>query len=157
MGCFSYMCKKSGKAILSDSFSGDAVHLFLLYKGEVIEYMYGNYDSYGRVFSNSNGSFEWKMDWSDIIDLSYENDNTSGIAAILDSHFNGEFPTERSNFDPNQGWGDDSVIKKVENPFHKVFKEIKKEEIKKEEIKTKIDYKKLINLISYAEDILNKI
>ena len=50
MGCFSFMCKECEKPILSTSFSGQEVKLFLLNKGEVIQEMEGQYDSYGRVF-----------------------------------------------------------------------------------------------------------
>ena len=133
MGCFSFLCQRSGKAVLSTSFSGDAVHLFLLKDGKVTEHMFGNYDSYGRVFNNDGGSFDWKTDWSDVCDLmsSYENDS-NGICAILAPYWkDGDaYPTERSEDDPNQGWGDDmelmgdcdeNFVKKVENSFHKVF------------------------------------
>ncbi len=50
MGCFSFMCKKCGKAILSSSFRGQEVELFLLKDGRVIQHMSGEYDSYGQVF-----------------------------------------------------------------------------------------------------------
>lgn len=140
MGCFSFMCKKSGKAVLSSSFSGDAVHLFLLKDGKVIEYMYGNYDSYGRVFKTTlrkdvehelHDSFEWNMDWSDVCDLIFDKDESNGIAAILDEYYDCEFPTTRSEGDPNQGWGDNGELlfsrsnnlqEWVKEPFHKVYK-----------------------------------
>jgi len=133
MGCFSYICKKTGEPVLSSSFNGDAVHLFLLYKGKVIEHMYGNYNSYGQVFQlGSDGSFGWKMDWSDVCELQFGTDESSGIAAILDIAFDGNLPTEKSKDDPNQGWGEHEeliglskkIAKKVINPFHKVFVEI---------------------------------
>ena len=66
MGCFSFMCKECGEAILSDSFSGDPVELFLLDEGKVIEQMSGQYDSYGRVFDDNQDSIEWNMEWSDV-------------------------------------------------------------------------------------------
>lgn len=50
MGCFSWMCKECGKAVLSTSFEGQRVKLFLLKDGKVIQEMEGDYDSYGRVF-----------------------------------------------------------------------------------------------------------
>jgi len=139
MGCFSFICKKSGKAVSSSSFSGDAVHLFLLKNGKVIEHMYGNYDSYGRVFSDikqdydksltDTTSFEWNMNWHDVCTLMFSPDESNGIAAILDSHWKeGDlYPTTRSAEDPNQGWGDDEndysdiVPTKVQSPFHKIF------------------------------------
>jgi hypothetical protein len=137
MGCFSFICKKSGKAVISDSFSGNAVHLFLLEKGKVIEHMFGNYDSYGRVFSDKKysddssftefSSFEWKKDWDEIVNIHFSKDESSGIAAILaDCWKEGDvYPTERSLDDPNQGWGKDleyiPSFPFVSNPFHKIM------------------------------------
>ena len=112
MGCFSYLCKITDEPILSDSFSGDAVHLFLLKNGKVIESMHGNYNSYGCVFEDSTTSgttsFDWKMEWGSVCDLSFDNDKSNGIAAILwDNWKKGDpFPTERSESDPEQGWGE---------------------------------------------------
>ena len=142
MGCFSFLCKKTGEPVLSSSFSGDTVHLFLLRNGEVIEHMYGNYDSYGRVFSSIKEpddksqteftSFYWKMDWSKVCDLMFSGNPKNGIAAILASEWKegDPYPTTRSMDDPNQGWGEhgelfSSVSKEVDktvtNPFHKVY------------------------------------
>ena len=133
MGCFSFLCKKTGEPILSSSFSGDAVHLFLLKNGKVIEYMFGNYDSYGRVFDKNDDSFEWKMEWGDVVDLMFDENKKNGIAAILDiAYTKGEIPTERSQDDPNQGWGKHGQLlgytgkdigKKVKNPIHEVYDE----------------------------------
>ena len=74
MGCFSFICKESNKAVASSSFDGDAVRMYLLKNGKVIEEMRGHYDSYGRVFNpNSRGdSFEWKMPWGEVCDLIFE-------------------------------------------------------------------------------------
>lgn len=115
MGCFSFLCKKSGKPALSTSFSGSPCYLFLLKDGKVIETMYGNYDSYGRVFKGKGeDSFEWQMDWHDVCALMFDYDsryggrprnNGNGIAMILAEHFDGELPTTASEGDPNQGWG----------------------------------------------------
>ena len=142
MGCFSFICKKSGEPVLSSSFSGDAVHLFLLEDGKVIEHMYGNYDSYGRVFSDKKllndtsltdtSSFEWKKDWGDVCDLMFSRSNHNGIAAILAPYWKegDPYPTERSDDDPNQGWGEHMELisycgkdigEKVDNPYHKVY------------------------------------
>lgn len=142
MGCFSFLCKKSGKAALSTSFSGSPVYIFLLKNGKVIEEMYGNYDSYGRVFKKElradvahelHESFEWKMDWHEVCNLMFSDDETSGIAVILASHYDGVPPTTRSEGDPNQGWGSyeegeedlmgDCSSDKfafVDEPYHKV-------------------------------------
>jgi hypothetical protein len=142
MGCFSFICKKSGEPVLSSSFSGDAVHLFLLKEGKVIEHMYGNYDSYGRVFSDKKlktdksftdtTSFKWKMEWNDVCDLMFDDDESNGIAVILAPYWKegDSYPTERSEDDPNQGWGEHMQLigycgkdigEKVETPFHKIY------------------------------------
>jgi hypothetical protein len=72
LGCFSYKCKNSGKAVASSSFDGDAVTIYLLKGGKVIEEMCGAYDSYGRVFKRGlDDSFEWKMKWGDVVDLMF--------------------------------------------------------------------------------------
>jgi len=109
------MCKECGKAILSDSFSGQPVELFLLKNGKVIEHMSGQYDSYGRVFIDGTQrkevkyklmkSVEWKMDWSDVVTLDCGKDATSGIAAIHTKCYDGQFPVTKSAPDPHQGWG----------------------------------------------------
>ncbi len=142
MGCFSFICKKSNEPVLSSSFSGDAVHLFLLKNGKVIEHMFGNYDSYGRVFSATKDpkdtsmteatSFKWKMDWHDVCGLMFDYNKSNGIAAILAPFWKegDPYPTERSKSDPNQGWGKQGELLgycgsdigvKVEEPYHKVF------------------------------------
>lgn len=107
MGCFSFICKECGKPINSSSFDGDACYLFLLNKGKVIETMHGNYNSYGCVFNKPDfsGSFEWKMDWGDVIDLMFGNDDSSGIAAVHHSCWRGNEYKTKSDDDPNQGWG----------------------------------------------------
>lgn len=133
MGCFSYICKKSGRAVNSTSFKGDRVHLFLLKDGKVIEHMYGNYDSYGRVFSNQKDpkdtsftdttSFEWKMNWGNVVDMHFGADKKSGIAAILEPYWKegDPFPTERSEDDPDQGWGRLKNSDSVKEPYHKIY------------------------------------
>lgn len=60
MGCFSYLCKHCGKGVLSSSFDGEEVTLYLLNEGEVVEQMSGQYDSYGKVFTEGNkDSIQW--------------------------------------------------------------------------------------------------
>jgi len=131
MGCFSFMCKVCGKAILSNSFRGQRVKLFLLKEGKVIQEMEGEYDSYGRVFSDDlKSSIEWKDpfpeeetekkkhdclsgvydDWSKICSLMFSENKNNGIAAIHTKCFTGKIPTERSKDDPNQGWGEDCEL-----------------------------------------------
>lgn len=111
MGCFSFICKKSGKPANSSSFSGDLVHLFLLKNGKVVEHMYGQYDSYGRVFTSPECAsyFEWKTSWDSVCDLMFDQDMGNGIAVIHDKYWKegDPFPTTRSANDPNQGWGEE--------------------------------------------------
>lgn len=56
MGCFSFLCKVSGRPALSTSYDGSPCYLFLLKGGKVMEEMYGNYDSYGNVFTSDKGA-----------------------------------------------------------------------------------------------------
>ncbi len=137
MGCFSFICKISKKPVLSTSLGGDAVNLFLLKNGKVVEHMMGNYDSYGRVFQMKKTlpsdliliSHEWNMDWDNVVDLMFKDDPHNGICAILAPFWTegDPYPTTRSEADPNQGWGTHSkstadMDKWVEKSFHKVFK-----------------------------------
>lgn len=132
MGCFSFLCVNSGKAALSTSFDGSPCRLFLMREGEIVEQMHGNYDSYGKVFNGEGESFEWEMPWSDVCSLMFSADCRSGIAMILDEHWDGNPPCFTSENDPNQGWGSgegednvdligncsDDMFLKVENPSH---------------------------------------
>ena len=108
MGCFSFLCKESGLPVASDSFSGDAVRMYLLRNGKLIEEMRGHYDSYGRVFNDSTyeNSFEWKTDWDEVCDLMFTKNKGDGIAVVLEKYFTGNIPTTRSEGDRNQGWGE---------------------------------------------------
>ena len=123
MGCFSFMCKESGLPVASSSFDGDAVRMYLLKDGKVIEEMRGHYDSYGRVFKKTNDEhFEWKMDWSEVCKMMFDSNPGNGIAVVLEKYFTGNIPTTISEGDPEQGWGDsngDGVI--IENPIHIVY------------------------------------
>jgi len=122
MGCFSFMCKNSGLPAASSSFDGDAVRLFLLKDGKVIEEMHGEYDSYGRVFDKDGESLHWKMDWSDVCDLMFNASEGDGIALVLDAHWDGKVPTTQSSDDPDQGWGNPNGGSiKVDEPYHKTY------------------------------------
>jgi hypothetical protein len=121
MGCFSFICKESGLPVASSSFDGDAVRMYLLKNGKVIEEMRGHYDSYGRVFSNSeyNDSFEWHLPWREVCNLMFDKDDSNGIAVVLEKYFTGNIPTTRSEGDPNQGWGKrNGGRKKIKEPIH---------------------------------------
>jgi len=123
MGCFSFICKESGLPVASDSFSGDAVRMYLLKNGKVLEEMRGHYDSYGRVFTaDKEDSFEWKMDWNEVCDLMFTKNEGDGIAVILEKYFTGNIPTTRSEGDPDQGWGKrNGGRKKIKEPIHIIY------------------------------------
>jgi hypothetical protein len=127
MGCFSFKCLECGRGVLSSSFSGEPVHLFLLKKGKVLQQMTGEYNSYGAVFIDKTqregvkhdlrNSVEWndpspddsgRDPWHKICDLMHDKEDfTGGIAAVHVACYKGELPTIRSPRDPNQGWGDE--------------------------------------------------
>lgn len=138
MGCFSFVCKNSFRSVESTGSDGHAVYLYLLKDGKVIEEMYGNYDSYGRVFSNEiedeetgqRKSFIWKTKWHSVVDLMFSSSDKDGIAAVLASAKDKKIPTTRSKDDPNQGWGanfelfgdfSNNKFEKVLEPYHKVY------------------------------------
>lgn len=130
MGCLSFKCKRTNMPALSSSFDGSACHMFLLKDGKVIEEMFGNYDSYGRVFDSKGESFKWNLEWGKVCDLIFNEDKSNGIALILTREpITTDIPTTRSEDDPNQGWGDSTelmgicesdLFEPAENPFHKV-------------------------------------
>lgn len=81
MGCFSFICKECNKPVLSNSFTGQKVKLFLLENGNVIQDMEGEYDSYGRVFTKDNkDSVQWEKEWSEVCDLMFSDQKNNGIA-----------------------------------------------------------------------------
>lgn len=123
MGCFSFICKESGLPVASSSFDGDAVRMYLLKNGKVLEEMRGHYDSYGRVFkADKEDSFEWKMKWGEVVDLMFTKNEGDGIAVILEKYFNGTIPTTRSESDPDQGWGKrNGGRKKIKEPMHIIY------------------------------------
>ena len=124
MGCFSFLCKESGLPVASDSFSGDAVRMYLLKNGKLIEEMRGHYDSYGRVFKDSTyeESFEWKTDWNEVCDLMFTKNEGDGIAVVLEKYFTGTIPTTRSEGDRNQGWGEPNGGRvKITEPMHIIY------------------------------------
>jgi hypothetical protein len=98
--------------------------LYLLKNGEVIEEMRGHYDSYGRVFKDKTceDSFEWKMNWSDVCDMMFNDNPGDGIAVVLEKYFTGKIPTTQSEGDPDQGWGEyNGGGKKIKEPAHIVY------------------------------------
>ncbi len=133
MGCFSFLCSECGDPINSNSFSGEHCILFLLEKGEVREWMQGEYDSYGQVFTTASelnqrpergqdawdipgqravgalDSQEWQsMGWGEVCELMFNADPASGIAAYhsecwQSDNYHGGTP-EISDSDPDQGW-----------------------------------------------------
>jgi len=137
MGCFSFICKECGQAILSNSFRGQKVKLFLLKEGEIIQEIEGEYDSYGQVFSKDlKSNVHWKNPfpeeklieekpenrkyeiWSKVCRLMFDENKNNGIAAIHSKCFTGKLPVSRSDDDPNQGWGENAEL--IENYDHKM-------------------------------------
>ena len=124
MGCFSFVCKESGLPVASNSFSGDAVRMYLLVDGVVVEEMRGHYDSYGRVFhADKEDSFEWKMEWRKVVDLMFHPDERNGIAVVLEKYYKEDsIPKTRSEGDPDQGWGKrNGGGKRIKVPVHIVY------------------------------------
>jgi hypothetical protein len=115
MGSFSYICPECEHPICSDSFSGEHCILMLVKEGEVLEWMQGQYDSYGRVFkvetkglgphSGGEASYLWTvMGWGDIVNLHYNGCSYSGISAYHSGCFDGDMENVTvSNDDPHQG------------------------------------------------------
>ena len=115
MGCFSFICKESNLPVAE----GDAVRIYLLKYGNVLEEMRGHYDLYGRVSDSNGESFEWDMDWSDVCDLMFNENDGDGIAVILEYYFKDELPTTQSDSDPDQGWGNKNGRNwKIDFPMH---------------------------------------
>lgn len=129
MGCFSFKCQKCGRGIQSSSFSGEEAILFLIKEGKILQKMEGQYDSYGRVFIEGTQddsvkhslmkSQKWKNPetgivddraWSAVCSLMFDNDPTSGIAALHKDCYDGVEPKFQSQRDPNQGWGEDGEL-----------------------------------------------
>jgi hypothetical protein len=115
------MCKECGKPILSNSFRGQKVELFLLRDGKVLQQMSGEYDSYGRVFTKDlKDSILWdnptpeipyddhEDSWNRVCDLMFDKRGNNGIAAIHSKCYDGIQPSSISEDDPNQGWGNES-------------------------------------------------
>jgi len=110
MGCFSFMCKECDKPILSNSFRGQKVELFLLKNSEIIEKLSGEYSSYGTVFDkNGKKMIEWKMEWGNVCDLMFSENNGNGISAIHSKCYKKD-PITISDNDPNQGWGEEGEL-----------------------------------------------
>jgi hypothetical protein len=94
----------------------------LVKDGNVIEWMQGEYDSYGRVFSmdatayktKANGlkgvtsSYEWTaMGWAAIVSMHFGGCSESGISAYHSKCFDGDMENvEVSDNDPDQGWNE---------------------------------------------------
>ena len=123
MGCFSFLCKESGLPVASSSFDGDAVRMYLLKNGKVIEEMRGHYDSYGRVFTaDKEDSFQWSLEWGAVCDLMFTDNEGDGIAVVLERYFTGRIPTTRSESDREQGWGPKNGGRvKIKEPVHIVY------------------------------------
>ena len=125
----SYKCSLTNKPLQSNSTSGDLVYIFLLKQGQVIEYMYGNYDGYNSVIKSTNddgvtSSFTWKTNLSDMNNLRFHKDESNGIAVILASYWKeGDiFPSKRSDYSLEDDVDSSFTWQQPEEPFHKEIK-----------------------------------
>ncbi len=123
MGCFSFLCSECGDPIRSNSFSGEFCILFLLEEGEILEWMQGQYDSYGRVFKihvppdgvspdDDESSKLWEsMEWGEVASLMNKGAPNTGIAAYHVECWHGHEGNrpEVSVNDPDQGWNMDDT------------------------------------------------
>ena len=107
MGCFSYICKQCKTPINA----GERCVIFLLDKGDVVEYQRGVYDNYGSVeeaqkesYSCSGDSWHYK-DWVKLVDMHFSDDVGSGFALFHEACYKDQIPKSISEDDPNQGWG----------------------------------------------------
>ena len=131
MGSFSFKCSVSGEPVNSDSQSGEVVYIFLLREGKILEEMYGMYDSYGHAFTRSKyscsnpwimKSFEWKMPWSEVCDLMFDDNADSGLMMIKEKYYDGlhGLTLKQSQSDPNQGDGNYIRLPTKSKPYHVV-------------------------------------
>lgn len=106
MGCFSYLCNDCGHPINSDGYSGEHCILMLVEDSKVLEWMQGQYNSYGRVFMGDD-SYEWTVkDWETIVSMHFGMDD-DGISAYHSKCFDGDMSGQScSENDPEQGWGE---------------------------------------------------
>jgi hypothetical protein len=126
MGMFSYICSLNNKAIRADE---SEVVLYFIKKGIIQEIMSGPYNSYGSVdkadkvihkilldgsdklvdadpiLEISHSGDEWVNDWDEIVDIHFNEDESSGIHAIIGEYNPDYEPTIISQNDPDQGWG----------------------------------------------------
>ena len=107
MGCFSYMCLECGEPILSNGHDGQDVKLFLLKEGQVQQTMEGSYNGYGCTFKGlGKATNSWDMVWDVAVDLHFNDDKSSGFAAIHTECLKDWYaPNTISKDDPDQGWG----------------------------------------------------
>lgn len=110
----SYICKECNKPITHDYLCGQKLKLFLLKEGKVIETMEGEYNGKDAVLDPSfkgnyhpqfPESLEWQSHFDERGDLMFHNDKSNGMAAIHSECWKGVAPTERSDFDPDDGHG----------------------------------------------------
>ena len=106
MGCFSFICSECGEPINADEISGEHCILSLLQDNKVIEDMKGSYSGYGTVLSPNGEGEEWKMCWDDVCDLMFKTGSSDGINARHSDCASDSKPTDCSDNDPEQGWGE---------------------------------------------------
>lgn len=107
MGCFSFNCKKCDQPVLHSFGWGQAVRLYLLEDGAVIESMDGMYSGFGTVINDHSDQQEWKTkSWLDICALIASDDECNGIAAVHEGCYDtyGAVPSTKSSDAPYQGY-----------------------------------------------------
>lgn len=109
MGNFSWLCKRCGGAINSEHHHGHECALLFYHKGQLIEYMTGQYDGYGAIYDpREKASIEWTNDWQLMNDAMSGADESSGMVVYHRRCAPKFFLTKNpgnSEHDPNQGWG----------------------------------------------------
>lgn len=129
MGNFSYICKGCNTPV-NDM---EKCVFFLLDKGIIVEYQIGTNNNYGATTEaerkeHSFSGETWKYkDWDELVTMMCGNDKTSGFAVYHQVCYHDQIPTEESEDDPNQGWGEmrDKYCKK-NNIFKHMPEEVKK-------------------------------
>jgi len=107
MGNFSYICKKCKTSIRQP----ERCIIFLLDKGEIVEWQIGRYTGYGAVEEARTGYDDcdgdtWKYaKWSTLVNMHFNDDDTTGFAVYHEKCYTGQIPIKISDDDSEQGWG----------------------------------------------------
>ncbi len=101
MGMFSFICPCCNKGIRAEGRIRNRVALHLIKDGEIVESLRGSYDGYGRTEES-----EWSLDWGDVCDIMFEENEKSGIMAFHEECEPDVLPEIKyeSEHDPSQGF-----------------------------------------------------